>query len=114
MSAVTLLGKDGDIYQVGDTPPEPESQPPDPVPNLVAEYEVALIERTGPPGRILLLLEDLREPGREVFVLLHVPNRELAHLPPPSPTGNLRTLISNTNATPAVPVCEGDHRFPKL
>src|SRR3954470_17144306 len=94
---------------MGNTRPEPVPEASDPVADLVAQDEVAFIERAGPAGRVLFLLEDFGEPGREVLVLFHVPDCQLAHLPPPSPMGDSHPLVSNTNATPSVPVCEGDH-----
>src|SRR3954470_18114336 len=114
VTTVTFLGENHDINQMGDTRSEPEPQPPDPVADLVAEDEVAFVERAGPAGRVLFLLEDFGEPGREVLVLFHVPDCQLAHLPPSSPMGDSHPSVSNTNATPAVPVCEGDHRSPGL
>ena len=109
VAPVALLGQDHHINQVGNPAAEPEPEAPDPVADLVAENKVAFIERAGPAGRILFLLEDLGEPGREVLVLFHVSNRQLAHLPPPSSMGDSHPSVSNTNATPAVPVGEGDH-----
>lgn len=82
MTPVALLRENDDIYQVGDPSSEPEPQPPDPVTDLVAENEIAFVERAGPPAGILFLLQNLREPGREILVLFHVSNRQLAHLAP--------------------------------
>src|SRR3954467_5682586 len=104
MSAVALLGKDDHVDQVGNPAPEPEAEAPNPIADLVAQNQVALIGRARHPGRILFLLEDFREPCREVLVLLHVANCQLAHLPPPSPMGNSHPCISNTNAKRTVPV----------
>ena len=79
VAPVPLLRQDHHVNQVGDPAPEPVPEPPDPVADLVAEYEVVLVERARPAGGILLLLEELGEPGREVLVLSHLSNCELAH-----------------------------------
>jgi hypothetical protein len=88
MTAMAFLRQDDYIDQVGNATPEPEPQASDPVADLVTENQVAFIEHARPPARILFLLENLREPGREVLVLLHVANCQLAHLPRP-PEGRL-------------------------
>src|SRR3954468_13051101 len=88
MTSVALLGQYHYVDQVGDAATEPEAEAPDPVADLIAENEVALIERAGPAGGFLFLLEHLREPGREVLVLFHVSNGQLAHTYRP-PNGRL-------------------------
>src|SRR5918995_4136723 len=109
MAAVAFLRKDDDVDQMGDASAEPEAEPADPIADLVAEDEVAFIGRSRPATRVLFLLEDLREPGREVLVLLHVANRQLTHLPPPSrwetPIDTPATLMPR----PLFPVCEHHH-----
>src|SRR3954453_21825435 len=89
VTVVALLGeglRGEDEYALEVTPPAPEpvTKPPDPVPDLVAENEVALVDGTGPAACLLLLLEELGVPGGEVAILLHFPDRELAHGPQPS------------------------------
>jgi hypothetical protein len=80
MAPVPLLRQDHHILKVGDTAAEPVAQAPDPVPDLVAENEVAMVHGAGPAARLLLLLlEELGVPGGKIAVLLHFPNRELAH-----------------------------------
>ena len=103
MATVAFLRQDRNVHKMGHPAPQPVPQAPDPVTDLVAENEVAFIERAGPSGRILFLLEDLREPRCKVLVLLHVTNRQLAHLPP-SPMGDSHPFASNTNAMSDVPV----------
>src|SRR5919112_2435007 len=109
VAAVAFLGEHDDIYQMGDASAEPEAEPANPVADLVAEDEVAFVRRVRPAARVLFLLEDLREPGREVLVLLHVANRQLTHLPPPSrwetPIATPATLMPR----PRFRVCEHHH-----
>jgi hypothetical protein len=45
MAAVAFLGKDNDIYQMGDASAEPVAEPANPITDLVAEDEVAFIRR---------------------------------------------------------------------
>src|SRR5262249_2936314 len=79
VAPVPLLRENHHINQVGNPTAEPVTQTPDPVADLVAEYEVVLVKGPSPAGRVLLLLEELGEPGREVLVLSHLSNCELAH-----------------------------------
>src|SRR5262249_33443365 len=67
---VPLLGQDPNTPQVCHPPSQPVLKPADPVPDLVAQNEVMVVgaARARKP---LLLLEQLREPGREVLVLAH-------------------------------------------
>ena len=82
VAPVPLLRQDHHVHQVGHSAPEPVPQAPDPVADLVAENEVMLVDGARRAGRGVLLFEQLGEPGREILVLSHLSNRELAHGPP--------------------------------
>src|SRR4051794_38805623 len=83
VTVVALLGEDEHVLEVSHPAPEPVTKPPDPVPDLVAENEVALVDGTGPAACLLLLLEELGVPGGEVPSLPLSPDRESPHGPPP-------------------------------
>ena len=100
VAPVPLLRQDHHVHQVGHPAPEPVAQAPDPVADLVAENEVMLVERAGPRRLVLLLLEELGEPGREVLVLSHLSNRELAHGSTCLPEVIPISCCCNTNASP--------------
>ena len=112
MSPVTLLGQYYYIDQVGDSAPEPEPQASNPIPDLIAEDEVALVERAGPARQDPLPARGSRRTRPRSP--RPVPCRESSarsSLPPPSPMGDSHPSISNTNAKSAVPVCEGHHTW---
>src|SRR4051812_24960238 len=81
---MAFLGQDDDVDEMGDPATKPEAKAADPVADLVTQDEVTLIRRIRPAAWILFLLEDFREPGRNVLVLLHISNCQFTHLPPPS------------------------------
>ena len=110
MTAMAFLREHNNIDEMGDATSEPEPKTTDPIANLIAQDQVAFIRRMRPASRILLLFEDFREPGSKVLVLLHVANRQLTHMPPACPMGDSHPFVSNSNATPEVPVCERRHR----
>src|SRR4051812_7908639 len=80
VALVPLLRQDHHVHQVGHPAAEPVAQAADPVADLVAQNEVVLVEGAGRAGVTFFLVEELGEPGREVLVLSHLSNGELAHV----------------------------------
>src|SRR5258707_118671 len=98
VALVPLLRQDHHIDQVRHPTLEPVAKATDPVTNLVAEDEIVLVQSGGSPIGVLLLVEQIREPGREVLVLFHFPNREFAHLVTRLREETRSRSRSNTNA----------------
>src|SRR4051794_22193628 len=93
VTVVALLGEDEHVLEVSHPAPEPVTKPPDPVPDLIAENEVALVDGTGPAACLLLLLEELGVPGGEAAILLLSRDRELAHGPQLSGAADLGATL---------------------
>jgi len=79
ISLMPLGRRDGQFQQVGDSAPQRVAEPADPVADVAGEDEVAFLDVGGCAVGLVLVIEQIREPGREFLALFHFADLELAH-----------------------------------